>query len=282
MKSVEIGVLKKSDFFFSSPSATAKNLYYYPTSAGHFYCVKNYHLIRENYNSILITHIVEGTFSFIVDKKEYTAKAGETVILNCFSPHEYYTKNHLESIWVHINGLNCMDLYHEITKRDGNIVKCGDSKHVEKMLLRIFQSMERDNKPSEINTSLEIYKIFNELLSPQHFSIKNNESYEESIQKAKKYILEHLSENLTVQNIATQIPMSTSHFSRVFKNQTSFSPYEYVLVTRLTKAKEILQKTNIPVSQIAYETGFNSESNFIYFFTLNTGISPTKFRKLKF
>jgi AraC family transcriptional regulator len=76
--------------------------------------------------------------------------------------------------------------------------------------------------------------------------------------------------------------MSPSHFSRVFKQQTGFSPYDYVLVSRLNRAKEYLQKTSMTVSEIAYEVGFNSDTNFIFFFKSNTGLSPAKFRKLKF
>ena len=89
MKSTELGVLKKSEVYFSSPSQTAKKLYYYPISAGHFFCIKGYHLIRDNYNSLLITHIIDGTFTYIKDGKHITARAGDTVILDCYKPHEY-------------------------------------------------------------------------------------------------------------------------------------------------------------------------------------------------
>lgn len=282
MKSAETGVLKKSDFYFSSPSPTAKALYFYPISAGHFYCVKNYHLVRENYNSLLITHIINGTFTFAQNGKHITARKGETVILDCFKPHEYYTNNSMESIWIHFNGQNCIPFYNEIVKNEGNLIKCSDPDHVEKLLFRIFNGMSSDDKPSEINWSLDIYKILAELSNPLHISTKNKTSYEESIQDAKKYILEHLNEKLTVKNIANVIHMSPSHFSRVFKHQTGFSPYDFVLISRLNRAKDYLQKTDMSISQIAYETGFNSESNFIYFFTKNTGFSPSKFRKLKF
>lgn len=142
--------------------------------------------------------------------------------------------------------------------------------------------MASDNKPSEINWSLDIYKILAELLNPLHISIKNNTSYEDSIQDAKKYISDHLNEKLTVQDIADIIHMSPSHFSRVFRQQTGFSPYDFVLVSRLNRAKDFLQKTDMSISQIAFDIGFNSESNFIYFFTKSTGLSPSRFRKLKF
>lgn len=282
MKSTELGVLKKSEVYFSSPSQTAKKLYYYPISAGRFFCIKGYHLIRDNYNSLLITHIIDGTFTYIKDGKHITARAGDTVILDCYKPHEYYTNDSFESIWIHISGANSFELFEEVEKTDGNLVKCRDVNHVKKLLFRIYDSISGVNPPSELNISLDIYKIFAELLNPQSIKSKGESNYEDSIQDVKNYIAENLNEKLTVQRLANESHMSTSHFSRVFKQQTGFSPYDYVLITRLNKAKYLLQKTEMSVSSIAYETGFNSESNFICFFTDNEGISPGKFRKLKF
>ena len=282
MKSTELGVLKKSEVYFSSPSQTAKKLYYYPISAGHFFCIKGYHLIRDNYNSLLITHIIDGTFTYIKDGKHITARAGDTVILDCYKPHEYYTNDSFESIWIHISGANSFELFEKVEKTDGNLVKCRDVNHVKKLLFRIYDSISSVNPPSELNISLDIYKIFAELLNPQSIKSKGESNYEDSIQDVKNYIAENLNEKLTVQRLANESHMSTSHFSRVFKQQTGFSPYDYVLITRLNKAKYLLQKTEMSVSSIAYETGFNSESNFICFFTDNEGISPGKFRKLKF
>lgn len=282
MKSTELGVLKKSEVYFSSPSQTAKKLYYYPTSAGHFFCVKNYHLVRGNYNSLLITHIIDGTFTFIKNGKHITARAGDTVILDCYKPHEYYTNDSFESIWIHLCGANSFELFQEIEKNDGNLVKCRDIQHVRKLLFRIYNGISGDNPPSELNMSLDIYKLFAELLNPQSIKSKDSNSYEENIQDIKNFILDNLNESLSVQKLADRAHMSTSHFSRVFKQQTGFSPYDYILISRLNRAKDLLQKTEMTVASIAYETGFNSESNFICFFTENEGISPGKFRKLKF
>ncbi|MGN1201826.1 MAG: helix-turn-helix domain-containing protein [Eubacterium sp.] len=282
MKSNETGVLKKSEVYFSSPSQTAKKLYYYPISAGHFFCNKNYHLVRDNYNSLLITHILEGTFTYIKDGKHTTARRGDTVILDCYKPHEYYTNDTMESIWIHLAGANSFELFEEIEKTDGNLIKCKDIQHVKKLLFRIFNGIKSDNPPSELSLSLDIYKLFAELLNPQSTKSKGENSYEDSIQEVKEYISENLNDSLTVGKLAEIVNMSSSHFSRVFKQQTGFSPYDYVLISRLNRAKYLLQVTDMTVASIAYEIGFNSESNFIYFFTENEGISPGKFRKLKF
>lgn len=282
MKSTECGVLKNSEVYFSSPSQTAKKLYYYPISAGHFFCVNGYHLVRENYKSLLITHILEGTFTFIKDNVPVTARKGDTVILDCFQPHEYYTNDHFESIWIQVSGANSLELFEEIEKTEGNIIKCKDIQHMKKLLFRIFNGISNSNPPTELNLSLDIYKIFTELLNPQSIRNKGERDYEDSIQKVKEYIAENLNEKLTVGSLAKIINMSSSHFSRVFKQQTGFSPYDYILISRLNRAKYLLQVTDMTVAAVAYEIGFNSESNFIYFFSENEGVSPGKFRKLKF
>lgn len=281
MKSSETGVLNKSEVYFSSPSQTAKKLYYYPISAGHFFCVNGYHLIRKNYNSLLVTHILDGTFTYIKDGKHTTARKGDTVILDCYKPHEYYTTDSFESIWVHLAGANSLALFEEIEKSEGNLIKCKDVQHLRKLLFRIFDGISSTNPPTELSLSLDIYKIFTELLNPQSIS-KGESNYEDRIQNAKEYIAENLNENLTVSKLANITNMSASHFSRVFKQQTGFSPYDYILNSRLNRAKYLLQVTDMTVAAIAYEIGFNSESNFIYFFTENEGVSPGKFRKLKF
>lgn len=282
MKSNETGVLKNSEVYFSSPSQIAKKLYYYPISAGHFFSVKGYHLVRKNYNSLLITHILDGTFTFIKDGKHITARKGDTVILDCYKPHEYYTADSFESIWAHVAGANSYELFEEIVKNEGNLIKCKDVPHLRKLLFRIFDGINGCNHPTEISLSLDIYKIFIELLNPQSVNNKGESSYEDRIQSVKEYISENLNDNITVAKLADIVNMSSSHFSRVFKQQTGFSPYDYILISRLNRAKYLLQVTDMTVASIAYEIGFNSESNFIYFFTENEGISPGKFRKLKF
>lgn len=282
MKSTESGVLEKSDFYFSSPSPTARRLFYCPVSAGHFYCRKGYHLARGNENSLLVQHIISGSFTFMLNGEPHTAHEGETVILDCYHPHEYYTNDEFESVWLHFNGLNSLEMYEEIVKSEGNIITCSDPQRTEDLLFRIFDAIRSENRPSEFTLSMNIYKLFAELLNPLHVSRKNKASYEESVQEAKRFIHENLKSALTVQGIADSIHMSPSHFSVVFKQQTGFSPYDYVLITRLNRAKSYLQKTDLPIAEIAEEIGFNSESNFIYFFTKNAGISPSKFRKMRY
>ncbi|MBR5742720.1 MAG: helix-turn-helix transcriptional regulator, partial [Clostridia bacterium] len=60
------------------------------------------------------------------------------------------------------------------------------------------------------------------------------------------------------------------------------SPYAYLLAVRLERARELLLETSLPVSEVAYRTGFGSDAHFIAFFRKETGLSPLKFRKIRY
>lgn len=283
MKQIGSGILPKSEIYFSSPSEKAGKLYFNVLCAGHFYCDSNYHLIRENYNSVLLLYVVDGTFVFKNNKGDFiTAKKNETVVLDCYNAHEYFTDSSLESLWIHIDGANCRDICSEIVNTDGNVIKTGKHKQIKELLYEIFEGVHRNSLYSEPELSVIIYKLLLELLNSGNLPDADKSQHENNISCVKEYIAEHLNEKITVDSLAKICNMSPTHFSRVFRLQTGFSPYDYVLTSRLNKAKEYLMKTDMSVTQIAYETGFNSEANFIYCFTNNEGISPGKFRKLKF
>lgn len=281
MRAKESGVLQNSDFYFSVPSPIAKRLYFYPLSVGHFFCDQNYLVSRQNYDSYLIMYIIKGNFKFFSEQKEFSAQKGDTVLLNCYKQHSYSANDDSECIWMHFDGQNSFDFYQEITKTS-NVIRCNDAQNVEKLLFGLYEQLSKKECGLELEYSLDIYKILAELSKPLRISSINNATYEQTVNMAKKYIVEHLSEQIKVGDIAKTVHMSLSHFSRIFKQQTGFSPYDYLLVTRLNQAKDYLQKTDMPIMNIAMQTGFNSDANFIYFFTLQTGISPGKFRKLKF
>ncbi len=280
MNKISTGVLEDSKIYFSSPSIKAKNLYYYVLSAGHFYCNENYSLERDNYESVLVVHVVKGSFTFKTkDGNVQTAYENDTVILDCYEKHEYCTKDYLEFIWVHVAGVNSREICNEIIKNNGNVLK--NSKDVKKRIVRLYEGITPNVMLSETRLSLEIYKLFASLLSPDR--IDSDESInDDNIKQVRDYIINNLSEQMSVEKLSELAHLSSTHFSRLFKLETGFSPYNYILNVRLNRAKELLLKSDKSITEIAYETGFNSEANFIYCFKKSEGLSPGKFRKIKF
>ncbi|MDS7932657.1 AraC family transcriptional regulator [Acinetobacter sp. V91_7] len=80
--------------------------------------------------------------------------------------------------------------------------------------------------------------------------------------------------NLTVQELAKQAGMSISLFHQTFKKVTNYSPLQYIKITRLHKARELIMNNKMGVSEAAYEVGYVSASQFSREFKRLFGIPP--------
>ncbi len=101
----------------------------------------------------------------------------------------------------------------------------------------------------------------------------------EVIKAVFQYIEEHIDEALTVDPIARQFNMGRSTFSRFFSRYVGESLPSYVRRLRLTKAANLLIRTDKSITEIAAETGFSSTSYFVMCFREQNGMAPKQFRR---
>ena len=80
--------------------------------------------------------------------------------------------------------------------------------------------------------------------------------------------------NLTVQELAKQAGMSISLFHQTFKKVTNYSPLQYIKITRLHKARELIMNNKMGVAEAAYEVGYVSASQFSREFKRLFGVPP--------
>lgn len=102
---------------------------------------------------------------------------------------------------------------------------------------------------------------------------------DERIQKACQHILEHYQEPLPHDEMARRIHLTKSHFSRIFKRATKKTYQEFLSEVRLGHACRLLTETDLPVIDVAFDSGFNNLSNFNRRFRQAYGISPRDYRK---
>ena len=79
--------------------------------------------------------------------------------------------------------------------------------------------------------------------------------------------------------LAKNANMSPFHFSRVFTAQTGFTPHQYLIATRINSAKFLLKLPDVPVKEIAFGSGFNSESSFCSTFRKWENMTPSEYRE---
>ncbi len=96
------------------------------------------------------------------------------------------------------------------------------------------------------------------------------------------YIEEHYKEVITLEEIADYIGFSQFYFTKFFKKNTGMTFVTFLNCYRLSKAKWLLTNKDLPMSDVAYEAGFQSVKTFYRLFKEDTDVSPLQYQKQYF
>ena len=273
----EKGVLSNSFTFFHTPSNMAKNMFFYIKYAGHFFCNSNYHVKRNDYSSFLLMYIKKGKGSVYYENKTYQVKENDVILINCYKPH-MYTAETWETEWIHFDGNMSKEYFDLIYERSGCIFPLKESILIPKYLNYIIDNFKSNKIPNEPIVSCYVQRILTELLL-----ISSDSNYERinsstPVIDAITFIETNYNTQITLKALASKVNLSTFYFSRMFKKETGYSPYEYVIMVRLNEAKKLLKVTSLTIKEITFSIGFNSESNFVTCFKNNVKLTPVEFR----
>lgn len=118
-----------------------------------------------------------------------------------------------------------------------------------------------------------------------HLSMKSNQIAVQQanaeppvIARAKQFIVDHLTQDLSLGHVASAVHTSIFYFCKLFRKVTGTTFTKFVSGARIERAKNLLLNPNLRVSEIAYEVGFQSLTHFNRVFKEMVGKSPTEFR----
>lgn len=122
--------------------------------------------------------------------------------------------------------------------------------------------------------------VYQNLSQDNQVAIQELGSTEKIIQLAITMMEENFYKvTLSIKEIASQLHVSTSYLSRIFKKQVGKTCMEYITTLRIDKAKELLLKTDLKQDQIAQEIGYTNMYYFNHQFKKQTGVTPGNYRK---
>ncbi len=98
------------------------------------------------------------------------------------------------------------------------------------------------------------------------------------ISRAIIFIHTHINQRITVDQIAHSVNMSTSHFSRIFREEMQQTPLAYLQAVRLERVKKLLLSSNKTITEIALESGFNSSAYLSTLFMKKYNMTPSSYK----
>ena len=151
-------------------------------------------------------------------------------------------------------------------------------------LVEIYGAKKEESQSkitAQIKTKIILLQFILELWK-KGFIVENDTSGKNTVEKEMvSYIQQNFTGKILLKEFGEQFHLSEKYISRYFKEHFHITISQYVTYLRLEHAKQLLQDTDIPVTEVAMQSGYQNVSYFIRSFKKTYGVSPLKYRKNK-
>ena len=234
-------------------------------------------------------YFLDGSVTYYIEDQVYDLCPGDLLIIPAGKMHRPVIANEHAAyermvLWItpqYLQGIDSPagDLQKNLQKvgEHGYCVpfRGDETGFVTALLEKLLYMQKNDTDPKFCAGAVELYlwTIFRSygVIDTTH----RNET--QVIPQVIRYITEHFSEPLTLEDIAAEFFVSKSYLNRHFKAYTNSTVYAYIMALRLTHARRMLRE-GIPAVEAGRECGFSDYSTFYKAFKTQTGLSPQQFK----
>lgn len=156
---------------------------------------------------------------------------------------------------------------------------------VERLIYEMLKEYNEEKEYYDMLIRADVLKLLTIIAREYARSNKSKESeelfdkYKNAIENAITYIHENYNEEIHLDDICRFSMMSKTYFCYIFKSITGKTFAEYLIDIRIKKAIELLQNTDMPITKICFEVGFNDITHFCRTFKKVVGVSAKYYRK---
>ena len=236
---------------------------------------------RHSHNSFNIIAIASGKINIEYHNQPLQCLESEQIAIfnpkqvhltssKCIESIDYYSL-HLQESW-------CIEVQKELFNTEEflnlepNIIK---DTNLNKNFLAICKNILKNPK-QEIEQEI---RSFSKELFATYCQATPQIEPNQTLQRLENYILKHLQEPLSLEQVAKEVGYSTAHINRLFKAQYGLTLHAFLIDKRIDKAKELIsQNKTATLTEIAYSAGFYDQSHFIKNFKKAYSLSPKAYK----
>lgn len=243
---------------------------------------------RHNHEVFEINVVLSGNLHFTVDGEKYIISPGQAIVVNPFSFHSAYWGNCQKGEFLSL----IFDMRHflmrsnsQFLQKNCELIMSGShafsifhkSKILQGLLVKLLNLSKQKNTWSDCLIYSAVYELISYLFEshyekashPQAINPKN-----EFLRKTSSFIQENYSRTLTTTDIAKALYMSPSVFCHKFKKTFGTNFTDYLCEYRVNISIELYRKSQLSLTEIAYNVGFSSYNYFTKMFKKYVGTSP--------
>ena len=246
-------------------------------------------VIAHQHREVELIALTEGRVDFYIEAQRYSMQCGDVLVIPPYAIHRAEIPT--DSVTAYSCICFDVDLLWDKTLSTGlldhtlsvNSLITHDTpyaKHLQSYVTAGCDAYKGQKNGWEMEAIGSMHLFFSILKQNDCFTANPNTYPSNSFaQKAIDYIAKHYAAPITSTTTAVALYMNNSYFCRLFKKTFGCCFSDYLLAYRLEKAKTLLINTNFSITEISFNTGFNSCSYFGKTFRERFSLSPLSYRK---
>ena len=246
------------------------------------------------HNSYEVIYIVEGGAEFKINNKNYTVSKDSIIFISNLESHElrvlehpykrYFIlvkPDHFQSL---INQPVLASIFKHRPSHFAHVINLNTC--LKNGLESIIKSMYEEYTKKEdfwdtiLASNLNMFFIQLYRMHKEFFPLSTLNRSTSTVLEVQKYIDENFTESISLAGVSKLFYTDFYYLSHLFKKVTGYSFKDYLILLRISKAKDLLFYTAENVTSIALSSGFGNVNHFIRIFKKFEGITPYQYRKL--
>ncbi|MCL6101327.1 MAG: AraC family transcriptional regulator [Bacteroidetes bacterium] len=250
---------------------------YYPQARYHF------RERKKGVPQVILIYNIGGKGLIKIGHTSYEIPPDHFFFIPSNMPHAYYAddQNPWSIYWIHFTGSKS-GLFSSLACQPIPIERGKNSRINERLELfsEIFKNLDRGYSIETMEyANLCLGHLLASFTHLGQFRLINESRGKDPIGQCINFMLDNLNRKLKLEELAAEVNLSASHFSRLFANRTGHSPIDYFIQLKIQHACRLLDNTDWSVAEVSREMGFDDQFYFSRQFGKVMNMSPREYRK---
>ena len=255
--------------------------------------VENLRIKNHYHNTYELIYIIEGIASIEINSRKYEAFPGSLIFINHLESHgvevlqvpynRYYLLIKPQFFQKIIDDRRLISIFTHRPEDFLHIIRLNENEKesVTSLFMQIKEELDSKLELRHSGAAALMQLLFIHLYRNHrpNFPFTELSGPMNIIRQVQEYIDEHYLEPVKLKEVSDMFFMDMCYISRLFKKISGFSFKEYLILQRLSAAKDLLVNGNMSITQVCINSGFCNVNHFIRTFKQNEGISPYQYRK---
>lgn len=245
------------------------------------------------HNAYELLLVRQGHISIRIDTQTYEAGPGSLLVIGRFEEHSLEIRSSVyERSYIILDPVRLERLLTDrrllfpLRNRPPGFCHVFDISDQFIAVCALFDALTAEMQHPTVFSELYCVSRISELLiymqrAPGAETARADKPVRGAILAVQSFIEEHFTEPLFISDLAARVYMTPCYLTHCFKETTGYSPKQYLILHRVSCAKELLGESVLPVSEVAFRSGFTDVNNFIRTFKRDVGQTPLRYRELQ-